>query len=299
MTLQIKKAEKFGCSLRLALYGPSGSGKSFTALSIAHAIKGDKQVLVIDSERGSASKYADSFAPYDVIEIDNFHPTTYVDAITLAVRAKEYSVLIIDSATQEWDGSSGALELAGHNFANWANVTPLHNKFVDAMLTANLHVIVTMRAKEEYSMQPVEQASGKTKNVVQKMGMEPIQRKGIAYEFDIVASLSMENVMSIEKTRCSHLKDATFQPGHEQEFVSIAAAWLDGKPRVFAVEDIKKRANVLYPRAKTAKLCTTPQEFLDFIGKVLEIDIVKIETLSMNDLDAVDAKIAENESTAA
>lgn len=297
MGLQIKKAQKFGSKARIALYGPSGSGKSYTSLAIAHALKGDKKVLVIDSERGSASKYADSFPEYDVIEIDNFHPNTYIEAINLAVRAKEYSVVIIDSITQEWDGSSGALELAGHNFANWANVTPLHNKFVDAMLSADIHLIVTMRAKEEHVMESVEQ-NGKTKNVVKNIGIEPIQRKGIQYEFDIVCSLDMQNVMSVEKTRCSALKDMLFQPGNEREFVSIVSAWLDGVPRQFTPEDIKKRANKLYGRAKSAKCCTNAETFLQYIGRVLELDIVSIDHLSMSDLDAVDDAIAENEKVA-
>src|SRR5262249_25651095 len=150
-----------------------GSGKTYTALSIAQEMAGDKRVLVIDTERGSASKYADIF-DFDVIELDSFHPQTYVDAINLAAQSKDHSVLVIDSATHEWDGSRGPLEIAGQNFVNWAKVTPLHNAFVDAMLGADIHVIATMRAKEEYDVGK----DDKGKTAVRKIGMEPIQRKG-------------------------------------------------------------------------------------------------------------------------
>src|SRR5215472_12843150 len=100
MGLTIKRAQKFQCRLRLALYGPAGSGKTYTALSIAREMAGDKRILVIDTERGSASKYADIF-DFDVIELSSYHPHTYVEAIKMAAQTKDYSVLVIDSITHE------------------------------------------------------------------------------------------------------------------------------------------------------------------------------------------------------
>lgn len=225
MALQIKKAVKYGAKLRLALYGPAGSGKTYTALSIAHEMAGEKRVLVIDTERGSASKYADIF-DFDVIELPNFHPHTYIEAIRLAVAAKEYSVLIIDSATHEWDGTKGALELAGDKFQNWAKVTPMHNAFIDAMLNADIHLICTMRAKEEHVMETV---VGKEKPQVRSLGIEPIQRKYMQYEFDVVGSLDVDNNLSVVKTRCSELHGSNFYRAGKQ-VADIMLRWLDGIP---------------------------------------------------------------------
>lgn len=225
MGLQIKKAVKYGAKLRLALYGPAGAGKTYTALNIARKMAGDKRVLVIDTERGSASKYADIF-DFDVIELQNFHPHTYIEAIRVAIAAKEYSVLIIDSATHEWDGSKGALELAGEKFQNWAKVTPLHNAFVDAMLAADIHVICTMRAKEEHVMEPGKDGG---KPTVKSLGIEPIQRKYMQYEFDIVGSLDIDNTLSVVKTRCSELHGASFYRAGKQ-IADIMLRWLDGIP---------------------------------------------------------------------
>ena len=233
MAIQIKKAVKYGSKLRLALYGPSGSGKTLTALKIASEMT-KKRILVIDSERGSASKYAD-LHDFDVIELDSFHPNSYIEAIKAAGQSPDHDVLIIDSASQEWDGSKGALEMAGHNFANWAKVTPLHNSFVDAMLSTNMHVICTMRAKEEHVM---EQVNGKTQ--VKSVGLEPIQRKGMIYEFDIVGSLDLDNVLSIVKTRCSELQNAVF-PRAGKEIAEVMLRWLDGVPapeRPVTVKDV-------------------------------------------------------------
>lgn len=272
MTLQIKKAVKYGSKMRLALYGPSGSGKTYSALSIATAMAGDKRVAVIDTERGSASKYADIF-DFDVIELDKFHPNAFIEAIALIVKAKEYSVLIIDSISHEWEGKGGSLELAGHNFANWAKVTPLHNSFVDEMLSAPLHVIATMRAKEEYSMDKEPDKDGKnTKSVVTKKGMEPIQRKGVQYEFDIIGSLDMDNSMTIEKTRCSSLQGLMFQfAGHD--FVEITQTWLDGElPPVRLIS--KDKLNDLFARGKKAGCFVSVKEFPDYIKDELDLDVV-------------------------
>jgi hypothetical protein len=48
---------KYGAELRLALCGTSGSRKTYTLLQLATELGGP--VALVDSERGSASKYAD------------------------------------------------------------------------------------------------------------------------------------------------------------------------------------------------------------------------------------------------
>src|SRR5438105_411632 len=95
MAITIKHAVKHESKLRMAIAGTSGSGKTFTSLTLATALATDKGVIVIDTERGSAAKYADLFT-FDVIELDNFSPESYIEAIHAAEQSG-YSVLIIDS----------------------------------------------------------------------------------------------------------------------------------------------------------------------------------------------------------
>ena len=64
MELQFRKAVKHGAKLRLAVCGPSGSGKTYTLLRLATELGGP--MAVVDTERGSASKYADIF-DFDVM----------------------------------------------------------------------------------------------------------------------------------------------------------------------------------------------------------------------------------------
>ncbi|RYG72510.1 AAA family ATPase, partial [bacterium] len=78
MTFQ--KATKKSARLRMALIGVAGAGKTYTALSIASYL--GKKVAVLDTERGSASKYSDIFE-FDVLEPETFSPKTYIDAIEM------------------------------------------------------------------------------------------------------------------------------------------------------------------------------------------------------------------------
>src|SRR5262245_61668408 len=136
--LQFTKATQQQGRLRLALIGPSGAGKTYSALNIAQHLGG--HVAVIDTEHGSASKYATLF-DFDVLELDSFAPSHYVEAIQ-AADAAGYDVLVIDSLSHAWMGKDGALEQVdriakrsqtGNTFGAWRDVTPQHNAMIEAM----------------------------------------------------------------------------------------------------------------------------------------------------------------------
>ena len=74
MQFQFTPATKARAKARLGLIGPSGSGKTFSALRIAQGLGG--RVGFIDTEHGSASKYADLFK-FDVLELESFSPDVY------------------------------------------------------------------------------------------------------------------------------------------------------------------------------------------------------------------------------
>jgi hypothetical protein len=229
--MQFTKATKHQARLRMALIGPSGSGKTYSALAIASGI--GKRVAVIDTERGSASKYAGIFE-FDTLELDVFAPQTYVQAIQ-AADAAGYDVLVIDSLSHAWFGKDGALEQVDkaakrsnsqNSFTAWREVTPHHNAMIDAILQCRCHVIVTMRAKTEYVMEVNE----KGKSVPRKVGLAPVQRDGLEYEFDIVADMNLDNDLIVSKSRCPAMSGQVInKPG--KNVADILMAWLtDGAP---------------------------------------------------------------------
>lgn len=212
---------------RVALSGPSGSGKTFSALRLAQGL--GQKVAVIDTERGSASKYAELF-DFGVLSLDEYSPHTYVKALQAAERAG-FEVVIIDSLSHAWNGRGGALEMVeiaqrryrGNSFAAWKEVTPAHNALIDAILLSRCHVIATMRTKTEYVLQ--ENQRGRAVPV--KVGLAPIQREGIEYEFDVVAYMDHDHTLQVTKTRCPALDNAAI-PEPDSRVGEALLAWLQG-----------------------------------------------------------------------
>lgn len=204
-----KKAERKQAKLRLALSGPSGSGKTTGALLIAKGLGG--KIAVLDTECGSASLYAD-LVNFDVVELEPpYTPEKYIEVIHAAER-EGYSTLILDSITHEWNGQGGVLEIVdnysrtkcrGNSYMAWSEGTPRHQKFIDAMLGANMHIIATMRSKIAYETQ----TNDKGKLSPRKIGTAPQQRDGLEYEFTAVLDLDTDKNLataSKDRTRLFH-----------------------------------------------------------------------------------------------
>lgn len=274
------KATKKQARARVALVGPSGSGKTYTSLVLATNL--GERVALIDTEHGSASKYAppDGQPPdgvttfgFDTLSLDTYSPATYTEAIQ-AAESEGFDVIVIDSLSHAWMGKDGALEQAdkastrsGENrFTAWRHVTPHHNALIESIVGCRAHLIATMRSKTEYVIEENE----KGKKVPRKIGMAPVQRDGMEYEFDLVGDMDHDHRLVVTKSRCAPLADAVIlKPG-----VALAEqlrAWLsDGSPlppspvqqvivEAAAVADpkalaaLKERARLVYKRATEAE----------------------------------------------
>lgn len=246
MSITFSKATKHQARLRLALQAPSGGGKTYSALSIAsHLASSIDKVAFIDTEHGSASKYASEFNGFQVAEIrGNYHPQHFIDAINGAAAAG-FEVIIIDSLTHAWNGIGGFLELVddevkkmsakgwkADSFAAWKNVTPIYNKLIQSILSAPIHVIVCLRAKQEY--EKTKNEAGKVE--VKKVGMAPEMRDNFQFEMDIEGMLTMDHDFVVGKTRCPALDGKVFnKPG--KELAMIIKSWLtDGAPAPVVVQ---------------------------------------------------------------
>ena len=224
------KAVKTESKLRMAIAGPSGSGKTYTALAVASELVPGGRIAVIDTEHGSAAKYADIFT-FDVAHAaPPYHPDGLIKLVQFAA-GNGYDVIVVDSVSHYWSGAGGVLDIKEdverrmrnpNSFSAWKEVTPIHQRMIDGLVAVNAHVIVTMRSKQDYIL--VEKNG---RMVPQKVGMAPVQRDGFEYEFDVAMDMDIENVGRVQKTRCPALTGAAFiKPG--ADLAGILRGWLTG-----------------------------------------------------------------------
>lgn len=205
-----QKAEKSQSKLRLAIFGPAGSGKTYSALSMAKGIGG--KFAVIDTEFGSASKYADRFE-FETLILQE--PT--VENMVKAINAgASYTTLIIDSLSHSWRELLAQVEklakakYRGNTWSAWSEGTPLQNEMVTALLSSPAHIIATMRVATEWTTS--QSSNGKT--VPQRVGLAPVQGKGIEYEFDMLMEISPEHIANVIKDRTGKYQDKMIEfPG--------------------------------------------------------------------------------------
>lgn len=218
--MQIRKAERKKAKLRLGISAPSGAGKTYSSLLIAHGITGDwEKVGLIDTENGSGDLYA-HLGEYSVIPIEApFTPDKYIAAIKL-FEANGFGCIIIDSLTHAWAGEGGILDIqgavaaasrSGNSYTAWREVTPKHNALVNAILQSKCHIISTMRAKTEY----VQEKNDNGKTEIKKVGLAPIQRDGMEYEFTVMLDLSLNHTAAASKDRTSLFDGQYFKPSSE------------------------------------------------------------------------------------
>jgi hypothetical protein len=230
---QFHKAERKRGKLRLAIAGPAGSGKTYSALLIAFGIGG--RVAFIDTERGSGELY-DHLGEYDACTLEApFEPKKYVAAIKAAEEAG-YDTIIIDSLTHAWAGTGGLLDRhgmiadkSGNSWAAWRMVTPQHNELVDALLQSTCHIIATMRSKMEYTQ--VEEGGKKS---VKKLGMSPIQRDGMEYEFTVFMDIDQNHIASSTKDRTTLFDGQYFKPSKQTG--RLLVDWLEKAPEAQAAQ---------------------------------------------------------------
>ena len=229
MGINFQKAVKYEAKGRVAMIGPAGSGKSYSMLILATLLAAGGKIAAIDTEQGSLSKYADLF-DFDVCPLRSFSPDNFLDALHQAERAG-YAVFCCDSLSHFWMGRDGALEFVDvakkrsssrDDMSGWKEFRPHERQMIDAMIASPMHVICTMRTKTDY--QEVE-VNGKKKRI--KVGLAPVQRDGLEYEFDLVGLMDDDNTFIVDKTRCPALSGRAL-PKPKATDLQVFADWLQG-----------------------------------------------------------------------
>lgn len=268
-----RRAVRRQAKLRLGLDGPAGSGKSYTALRFAFAFPGARVACVEAGENGGLSLYQGSSPDgvpfdFDILEIrGNFSPTEYTLAVEEAGRLR-YDVLVIDSLSHAWSGAGGALEQVGSaGFTDrdgWRKVTPQHNRMIDAILQSPCHVICTIRSKTEYLVEE----DDKGRKTPRKVGMAPVQRAGMEYEFTLYGSLDHTHTLTITKSRCDSYQDAiAHKPG--AAFMAPLIRWLETGEQAAPADVVRRASHEQAARiaALIAEAKLTPQQAAKGLAK--------------------------------
>lgn len=240
-----EEAVRKNLNLKLLISGTSGSGKTYSALSIAHYLLPEGKKIVIDTEK-SAHLYAPgpNEKPDPTLGKFKFHRWDFtekfkgyyrVDDLLAVIDAAEqqgFDIIIIDSLTPFWKDKGGILDMVEekakaaalksgrnqNNFSAWNDGTAEWTKLIRKINDRGTHIICTSRAKTEYA-----QEGGK----VTKLGLAEEVGKGIEYEFDVATRIDREIAFvgeGIGKTRCPALIGQHKHPG--KAFADILKEWL-------------------------------------------------------------------------
>lgn len=244
---QLRKAERKQVKMRIGLSAPSGAGKTYSALLLAKGLAGSwDKIALIDTENGSGELYS-HLGEYNVITLNEpFEPEKYIEAIK-ACEDAGINTIIIDSITHEWSGKGGCLDLheqvtakmrIPNSFTAWAQITPRHQAFIEAILQSNCHIITTVRTKTDYVL-----TERNGKQVPQKVGMAAVTRDGFEYELTLSLDLDINHLATASKDRTGLFVDKPSAMITEETGKKILDWCLSGKeePKVESVPDIKQK----------------------------------------------------------
>lgn len=203
MGFQFRPGVRENVGLLIGLIGPSGGGKTYTAMELAAGISGDQPFAVIDTEARRALHYADRFR-FDHGELSApFRPDAYAAAIRQADSCG-YPAIIVDNMSHEHYGEGGLLEWHDqqldtfveraqkrsdepeykirerNNMRAWIEPKTSHKRMVQRLLQVRAHLILCFRAEEKSG---IVQENGKTKIV--NRGWQPICEKNLPYELTV------------------------------------------------------------------------------------------------------------------
>lgn len=266
-------ATKQSLKARVALEGPTGSGKTWTMLEWLTVLADGGRIAVVDTEHGSASLYADTYT-FDVLTWPPpYDPAKLTETIKAAQR-EGYAALGVDSMSHFWEGEGGVLDIVdaaaarqhGNSYTAWKTGTPVLRHLIDTILSSQLHVVATMRSKMEYVLDEDDRG----KKVPRKVGMAPVMRAGVEYEFTVVGELDLEHRLTISKSRCSLLADRVVQPGRAGEAADEFLGWLsDGEPPPPTADpdDVADLVEAMNRPATQHARAQIKQEFVAFFGR--------------------------------
>lgn len=204
MPFEIRKAVRRALPLQVAFVGPQNSGKTLSALLFAAGLltRPGQRVIVICTEKGRATLYADNWRVravmpdgYDWIELDApYTPKRFIEAIDTAERAA-YTVCLIDSSSDCWDGPGGCTDMAEEDKNMWNRAKRENKRLMTRIALSSMHILCCLKAQDKVKIIGKDDSeTGKQQYV--SLGMQPICEKNFffpmtfAFQIDPVTHLA-------------------------------------------------------------------------------------------------------------
>jgi hypothetical protein len=200
---------------RLILQGPAGTGKTYSSLLLAYGLCKDfNKVAVIETSYRATEHYR-YLGAFRSIQIDApFHSEKFLDALEHCASAG-MEVILIDSLSAEWTGSLGTRDRMKEE-----NCLHYHEALLNAIRHSPSHIIATLETEEAYVL-----TNSNGKPSVERLGLAPLQQKGIHYHFDTVLSLDNRHTASCLKNPTSFFEEHN-NVLITEELASLFPSWL-------------------------------------------------------------------------
>jgi AAA domain len=181
-------------ALKMAFYGPAGSGKTFTALLVSEGLARHtgKRIAFCDTEYGTAfygQEVAQRAVHPQAFDFDVLYTKSITEVLD-AVRKLDpatHGVLVIDSISHLWDACrnafKGKLTKAGTiPLHAWTTIKKPYKELMHLLLSSPVHVLICGRQGNDFAE---DDESGEMKNLGYKMRAEG----ETAYEPDVLVRL--------------------------------------------------------------------------------------------------------------
>ena len=164
--MPFSKAQPQQAKLKVSMYGPPGSGKTFTALLMAEGLakKEGKRIAIVDTEHGSdfyVQPVKDRKVHPEAFDIDEAYTRSLAEIIkeVKSLDPKKYGVIILDSISHVWDSAIDAYsgnKTKADTIPMWAwgKIKKPYKQLITWMIESPFHVFILGRQKNLFEEDP-------------------------------------------------------------------------------------------------------------------------------------------------
>lgn len=208
-----KKKTNTKAALKIGIYGPPGSGKTFTSLLCMEGLSraARKRFAYVDTEKGTdfyASHVAARKVHPEAFDFDALETRSLTEVLT-EVRKLDHNVycgVVIDSITHLWEAAQAAYtgkrtSQGGIPIEAWGRIKKPYKDLIAWILSTPLHVIICGRQGNDFD-------TGEDGKMV-KTGVKMKAEGETAYEPDILIRMEPEKEGGVSRLYALGEKDRT------------------------------------------------------------------------------------------